>query len=103
MKKALIVVTLVTAMNTASAGFFGNNYSWSDNGVFGFNPYSFMEPRWFIQEAGNFVDEFDNTSKYRGSYHDFPVSASVIPYNYSKAEKSNYFSDYMAGYSNYYK
>jgi hypothetical protein len=85
-------------MGTASAGFFGNNYNGS-NGFFGFNPYSFMEPRWFIKEARNFVDEFDNDNYYGNRSRRY----SIIPYNYSNADSGKYYSSYMTGYSNYYK
>ncbi|MFP6776405.1 MAG: hypothetical protein VCA13_06550 [PS1 clade bacterium] len=40
----------------------GNNGPWgySDNGIFGFNPYDFWDPRWYMEEMENMMDEFDN-------------------------------------------
>ena len=52
-----MAVALTTAMGTASAGY-------NSNGIFGFNPYSFMTPSWFVEEFDNFVDEFDNDNSY---------------------------------------
>jgi hypothetical protein len=99
MKKIVLTVALATAMVTASAGFFNNNnyngYG-NDNGLFSYNPYSFFDPRWFMQEAENFVDEFDDDNYYAyngysGSDKNFPVTA----YN------PNYVRGYARGYADY--
>lgn len=81
-------ILLTTLYSTAYAGgFFGNNITpWNtnvnsgyaeDNGIFSYNPYSFFEPRWYIKEAGNFMDEIDEDGAYRQPYspstHNFPV------------------------------
>ena len=110
MKKLVIAVVLATTMGSASA-FWGNNNWNNDNGIFGFNPYSFMNPKWFIQEADNFMDEFDNDYRYNRhgyngrSYHSFPVSndTSYVPWNSYGAKNKDYYSNYMKGYSKYYK
>jgi hypothetical protein len=99
MKKLIVTVALATTMGTASAGFFNNNnyngYN-QDNGLFAYNPYSFFDPRWFMQEAENFVDEFDNDdgdrygyNGYNSSTHSFPVTS------YNK----NYVRGYARGYT----
>jgi hypothetical protein len=95
MKKVIAIVALVTAMGTANAGFFGNNYGgYNGNGFFGFNPYSFMGPRWFIQEASNFVDEFDGNNYGYNRYHTYG-------YNHVNRTTSQYMNNYMDGYSRY--
>jgi|JYMV01.1.fsa_nt_gi hypothetical protein len=79
MKKIIAIAALVAA-TSASAGFFNDNTSWSngyqeDNGIFDFNPYSFWEPRWYIQEANNFMNEVDEDGRYVAkTNHGFPVS-----------------------------
>jgi hypothetical protein len=95
MKKVILAAALAVTMGNASAGFFGNNYYGNDRGIFGFNPYSFMEPRWFIKEASNFVDEFDNNN-YR--YTHIPTG-----YNHYSANTKQYTKDYWVGYSRYYR
>ncbi|BBB22747.1 conserved hypothetical protein [Abyssogena phaseoliformis symbiont OG214] len=38
-----------------------NGYGYQeDNGMFGYNPYDFWDPRWYPEEMGNMFDEFDN-------------------------------------------
>ncbi len=82
MKKIIAIAALVAA-TTASAGFFNDNNSWSteygntdDNGIFSFNPYSVFEPRWYIQEANNFMDEIDENGKWQKQKgHSFPVAS----------------------------
>jgi hypothetical protein len=96
MKKLIVTVALATTMVTASAGFFNNNNGYNqDNGLFAYNPYSFFDPRWFMQEAENFVDEFDNDdvdrygyNGYNSSTHNFPITS------YNK----NYVRGYARGY-----
>jgi hypothetical protein len=81
MKKIIAIAALVAA-TSASAGFFNNNNTtWNngyqeDNGIFSFNPYSFWEPRWYIQEANNFMNEVDDSGDYNlQSGHSFPVAS----------------------------
>ena len=91
MKKVIMAVALTTAMGTASAGY-------NSNGIFGFNPYSFMTPSWFVEEFDNFVDEFDNdNSYYRGYRYPNVISGNNFRNN------PNYFNNYMSGYSRYYR
>ena len=83
MKKIIAIAALVAA-TSASAGFFNNNNvtPWNtnvnsgyaeDNGIFAYNPYSFFEPRWYIQEANNFMDEIDAENKVTKHNHNFPA------------------------------
>ena len=84
MKKVIMAVALTTVMGTASAGY-------NSNGLFGFNPYSFMTPSWF-------VEEFDNdNSYYRGYRYPNVISGNNFRNN------PNYFNNYMSGYSRYYR
>jgi hypothetical protein len=65
--KKIITVLLLTIGLSANA-FWNNNGPWggynngpwgyNDNGIFGFNPYSFGDPRWFVEEMENMMDEF---------------------------------------------
>ena len=81
MKKIIAIAALVAA-TSASAGFFNNNNTttWNngyqeDNGIFSFNPYSFWQPRWYIQEANNFMNEIDEEGRYQPQRgHSFPVA-----------------------------
>ena len=69
----IIAIAVLVAATSASAGFFDNNSWEKDNGVFSYNPYSFFEPRWYIQEANNFMDEIDAENKVTKHNHNFPV------------------------------
>lgn len=84
-----MAIAALVAATSASAGFFNNNNvtPWNtnvnsgyaeDNGIFAYNPYSFFEPRWYIKEAGNFMNEIDEDGAYRQPYsaHNFPVTAA---------------------------
>jgi hypothetical protein len=107
MKKVIATVALATVMGTASAGFFGfgsNNYGgYNDNGIFGFNPYSFMTPGWFIEEMDNFADEFSNDNYYGyNGYRNVHYPYNRVHSN-NKVNDSEYLSNYMRGYSNFYR
>lgn len=84
--------------NTPWGNFNGNNNPWNqfgnyveDNGIFGFNPYEYTDPRWYPEEMGNMFDEFDdgfggndwgNTSNYtRGNF--------ANPYNQYNQYRNN--------------
>jgi len=94
MKKIIAVATLVASMS-ASAGFFDNNNltpwntnvnnGWAeDNGIFAYNPYSFFEPRWYIKEAGNFMNEIDEDGNKAPKHnHNFPAQ-------YEKGNQTSY-------------
>jgi len=93
MKKIIAIAALVAA-TSASAGFFNNNNvtPWNtnvnsgyaeDNGIFAYNPYSFFEPRWYIQEASNFMNEIDSEGAKKHSSYNFPAQ-------YEKGNQTSY-------------
>ncbi|BBB23756.1 conserved hypothetical protein [Isorropodon fossajaponicum endosymbiont JTNG4] len=69
MKKIFAIVLLAFTLS-ANAFWNSNNTPWGnnhngygyqeDNGMFGYNPYDFWDPRWYPEEMGNMFDEFDN-------------------------------------------
>lgn len=84
--KQLIKISIISlALTSISANAtWSNNYSnYQDNGIFGYNPYSHFDPRWYLEEAINIADEFDYKNK-RNSSHDFPVKYMDTPYDYRK-------------------
>ncbi len=68
--KKLLAIALVAASLSANAFFNSNDMPWSngssnngyqeDNGMFGYNPYDYWDPRWYMEEMSNMVDEFDD-------------------------------------------
>ncbi len=81
MKKIFAVVLLAFALG-ANAFWNNNNGPWGgynggyyeDNGMFGYNPYDFWDPRWYFEEMGNMVDEFDdefNSNDYGYGYNPY--------------------------------
>lgn len=64
MKKIIAVALLAASLG--SNAFWNNNNNWGnngyyydDNGMFGYNPYDFWDPRWYFEEMDNMMDEFD--------------------------------------------
>ncbi|MCS5588906.1 MAG: hypothetical protein NZ824_02950 [Candidatus Thioglobus sp.] len=72
MTKLIAIATLVASMS-ASAGFFDNfgDGSYKDNGIFGMNHNEMWEPRWYVKEADNFLNELDGTNNKHD--HNFPA------------------------------
>jgi hypothetical protein len=69
--KKLLAIALVAASLSANAFFNSNDMPWNngnnynsgyqeDNGMFGYNPYDYWDPRWYMEEMSNMVDEFDD-------------------------------------------
>ncbi|MDB9829150.1 hypothetical protein OAS07_00600 [Candidatus Thioglobus sp.] len=69
--KKLLAIALIAASLSANAFFNSNDMPWNnnynnsngyqkDNGMFGYNPYNIMDPRWYIEEMSNMIDEFDD-------------------------------------------
>jgi len=84
--KTLITIATLVAATSASAGYHSNTYDWNndavapvvettvvvvkpviskhptlayvhqDNGIFGYNPYNVMDPRWMMEEMSNVID-----------------------------------------------
>jgi len=90
MKKLALATIMATAVSTASAfdfPFFDNNNHYGyveDNGIFAFNPYSMMDPRWYSTEFTNMVDEIDEP-KYTRHYQYNPYGYNN--YNFPAEEK----------------
>jgi hypothetical protein len=69
MKKMIAIFAMVAALG-ANAFWNNNNTPWnngyntsgyqSDNGMFGYNPYDYWDPRWYMEEMSNMVDEIDD-------------------------------------------
>lgn len=96
---ALILLTL-----TLSANAFWNNNSWNnmpwdnnnsnygyqnDNGIFGYNPYNFWNPRWYAEEINNIVDEFDDNNWGNNNYGYNPYNYRN-PYNHRRGNGNGY-------------
>ncbi|WP_190600831.1 hypothetical protein [Candidatus Vesicomyidisocius sp. SY067_SCS001] len=71
--KSFFTIVLLTFTISVNAFWSGNNSPWGngynhhnsygyqeDNGIFGYNPYDFWDPRWYAEEMGNMFDEFDD-------------------------------------------
>ena len=72
--KKLFAIALLTLSLGSSAFFNGNNgpwggngwgnngwnNGWNDNGIFGYNSYDYWDPRWYMEEMENMMDEFDD-------------------------------------------
>lgn len=76
---AIVLLTFTLSANTfwnsnnTPRGNGYNNYNGygyqKDNGMFGYNPYNFWNPRWYIEEMGNMFDEFDDDSWNNNDYY----------------------------------
>jgi hypothetical protein len=96
MKKIGLLVLTLFALNT-HAFWNNNNTPWNsfngyveDNGIFGFNPYEWTDPRWYPEEMSNLMDEFDdefggnnwgNNSNYNPYYNPYNNRYNPNPYN----------------------
>jgi hypothetical protein len=89
MKKIFAVVLLAFSLG-ANAFFNNNDMPWNngfnsnnvngyqkDNGIFSYNPYDYWDPRWYMEEMSNMVDELDdefNTNSNNSGYGYNPYS-----------------------------
>jgi hypothetical protein len=82
MKKIIAIFAMTAALganaffnsnNTPWNSGYGNNYNGyqSDNGMFGYNPYDYWDPRWYMEEMGNMVDEFDDEFNSNGNNYGY--------------------------------
>lgn len=81
MKKTITGLLLLTGLyTTAYAGFFDRfgDGSYKDNGFFGMNHNEMWEPRWYVKEADNFLNELDDKKGNKQNYS-FPVSDQFRP------------------------
>ncbi|WP_428087333.1 hypothetical protein [Candidatus Thioglobus sp.] len=68
--KKIFAIVLVAVSLSANAFFSSSDMPWNsgsnnngyqkDNGMFGYNPYNYWDPRWYMEEMSNMVDEFDD-------------------------------------------
>lgn len=64
--KKLLTFTLLTVSLSSNAFFNNNTNGWNntghqeDNGIFGYNAYNFYDPRWYMKEMTNMIDEIDD-------------------------------------------
>ena len=91
MKKIFAVVLLAFTLG-ANAFWNNNDMPWNsnnyngygyaeDNGIFAYNPYDYWDPRWYMEEMSNMVDEFDdefNNDNYYNGY--YPYNNSNTPW-----------------------
>ncbi len=84
MKKIIAIVLLSISLGS-NAFWNNNNYNgwnngygyYDDNGIFGYNPYDFWDPRWYFEEMENMFDEFDDNG-WNNDYYGYG------PYNYGR-------------------
>ncbi len=104
MKKILAIVLLAFTLNVNA--FWNNNdgpwsrskgyYGYQDNGIFDFNPYDYWDPRWYVEEMSNMMDEFDDDDDwddyYRGGYGYSPYGRynGYGPYNSLRSRKGSW-------------
>ena len=72
MKKLITIALLATSLS--SNAFFNNNNGWNnngyqqDNGLFGYNPYELYDPRWYMEEMENMINEVDDKLNDNNNY-----------------------------------
>lgn len=86
--KKIIAITILT-LSLGSNAYWGNNNGYNDNGLFGFNQHSYFDPRWYFKEAGNMMDEFDNTNNGYRNYSPYSYGYNRN-YNQSRINPMNY-------------
>lgn len=97
MKKIIAIFAMAAALG-ANAFWNNNNAPWNngynnygyqnDNGIFAYNPYDYWDPRWYMEEMSNMVDEFDdefnnNNNGWNNGYGYNPYNNG--PWNYNNA------------------
>ncbi len=100
--KKLFAIALLTLSLGSSAFFNGNNgpwggngwgnngwnNGWNDNGIFGYNSYDYWDPRWYMEEMENMMDEFDDNGWNDNYYGSGPYGN---PYNNFRSGPYNNF------------
>lgn len=92
MKKIIAIFAMAAALGANA--FWNNNGPWNnngwnngygyndDNGIFGYNPYEFWDPRWYMEEMSNMVDEFDDEfNNNNNGYYNNPWNYNNAPWN----------------------
>ncbi|MBT4668886.1 MAG: hypothetical protein HOC17_05070 [Candidatus Ruthia sp.] len=82
MKKLIITATLLLTIGSANSFFKSDiEFPLADNnqynkGMFAYNKYDVLDPKWFTTEFGNFIDAFDSTNTDKSFYtegYEFPA------------------------------
>jgi hypothetical protein len=70
--KKLLAIALVATSLSANAFWNNNSMPWDNNsynngyqennGMFGYNQYDYWDPRWYMEEMSNMVDDFDDNN-----------------------------------------
>jgi len=67
MKKIITTVLTALFLTTSANAFFNNNdmpwnnnYNAQDNGMFAYNSFDYLDPRWFSTEFTNMINEIDD-------------------------------------------
>jgi hypothetical protein len=72
--KKLLAIALVASSLSANAFWNNNSMPWDNNngynnygyqennGMFGYNQYDYWDPRWYMEEMSNMVDDFDDNN-----------------------------------------
>ncbi len=108
MKKLLAIIALIAVSLSANAFFNTNNMPWSngynyngyqeDNGMFGYNPYDYWDPRWYMEEMSNMADEFDDNNNGWNNNH----FNGYNPYNNPYGNSYNNFNNPYGNFNNPY-
>jgi hypothetical protein len=94
MKKIIAIFAMAAALS-ANAFFNNNDMPWNngfnnnngyqeDNGIFSYNPYDYWDPRWYMEEMSNMVDEFDDEFNSNNSGYGYNPYNNT-PYNRTAA------------------
>mgnify|MGYP003985153221 FL=1 len=91
MKKIIAIFAMVAALganafwNNNNSMPWGNSYNnngyQSDNGMFGYNPYDYWDPRWYMEEMTNMVDEIDDEISSNGNNNGWNNGYGYNPYS----------------------
>ncbi len=75
MKKIAILILLSVSLSANAFWSKDVDYmGYDDNGIFGYNPYSVMNPQWYFEEFENMMDEFGGNNfndNYYGAYRPY--------------------------------
>ena len=94
---ALLAFTLNANAFWNNDGPWGNGYyGYKDNGIFDFNPYDYWDPRWYVEEMSNMMDEFDDDDDWNDYYGGYGYS----PYSrYGRYSRYNGYDRYDSPWS----
>ncbi|MBC8493338.1 MAG: hypothetical protein ISR70_02425 [Candidatus Thioglobus sp.] len=90
MKKMITIALLAVSLSSNAFWNNNNNYGgyntgyYDDNGLFGYNPYDYWDPRWYFEEMENMFDEFDDNG-WNNNYYNNPYNYGRNPNGYGFA------------------